>query len=167
MIQGLPKMDIGNYLLGIVKAVVPILRPWWIKWVYNARIIYPADHSRVDATRFTVSGKYWFWGNVKYVVFHQIGYEYYPQLSPIPDRTRKKWECVVDIGSQDPNKSYSIVLAVFVNEELNFLEDYFCQVHNNIEKNLNKPNYWVPFRIPEPQKLFHEIHRINVTPNAK
>jgi hypothetical protein len=81
-----------HYIYGIAKAAAPPLIPWVIKIVAHMRITYPEDNAIVRVGPVRVCGRYNFQCGLSFVLLYHSGSQYWPQGTPVFDRTRRTWE---------------------------------------------------------------------------
>ena len=81
-----------HYFYGIAKALAPPLIPWATKMVAHMRITHPEDNAIVTAGPIRVCGRYRFECGLSFVLLYHCGSQYWPQGSPVFDRTRHTWE---------------------------------------------------------------------------
>jgi hypothetical protein len=116
-------IDIGNYVFDLLKADFPFLWSRMLPRLSGVRITSPLDGATVYDKDVPAIGIYSHTFDLKYVLFHQVGYAYYPQGSPVFNSTRKEWAKKVTIG-EEPGKEYTITLAI-INEDIEELMNYY------------------------------------------
>ena len=81
-----------HYFYGIAKALAAPLIPWATKMVAHMRITHPEDNAIVTTGPVRVCGRYRFECGLSFVLLYHCGSQYWPQGSPVFDRTRHTWE---------------------------------------------------------------------------
>ena len=119
-------MALGSYFSGFAKAAFPIVWRWMLPTLSGMRITNPRDSSTVESDWVEVSGTYRFDLGLRFVLFHQIGHEFYPQGIPVLNVSRHEWNKEVHIGS-DTNKEHKIVLAA-LNDDVYTVVDYYSHL---------------------------------------
>src|SRR5205814_10112560 len=81
-----------HYVAGVLRAIVPPLVPWATSVLAGARITQPEDNDVVVVGKIPVSGIYRFECGLSFVLLHHYDNQYWPQGSPVLDRTRHTWK---------------------------------------------------------------------------
>jgi hypothetical protein len=104
-------MTIGQYVWGVLRAIIPYLRhPRVLSKFSGVRISRPLDHEIFKSNRIDVKGSYRRLLGMRLVLFRVIGNRFWPQGLAVVDPTHKTWEKDVFIGTQRGSQ-YDIVVA--------------------------------------------------------
>jgi len=111
-----------QYFLGIARAVAPPLIRWATRGLTRARITHPEDNEIVTVGAINVSGTYWCDCGLSFVLLHHYEHKYWPQGTPVLDRTRHAWHKDVYIKPPLDEKHYISIAAI--TEDIRPLLDY-------------------------------------------
>jgi hypothetical protein len=97
-----------HYVAGVLRAIVPPLVPWVTSVLAGARITQPEDNDVVIVGKIPVSGTYRFECDLSFVLLHHYDNKYWPQGSPVLDRTRHTWKKDVYVGPPVGRQTFCI-----------------------------------------------------------
>ena len=141
-----------HYITSIIRAVVPPLIPWATYILAHPRITNPEDNAIVTVGAIRVSGTYHFaCGLSSLVLLHHYDNKYWPQGSPVFDRTRHTWYKDISIKTRVAEK-HSISIAA-ITEDIRPLFNHYYQVGESTKQ-------WHPiilYRLPNGLTILHTI----------
>jgi len=140
-----------HYVAGVLRAIVPPLVPWATCVLARARITQPEDNDVVIVGKIPVSGIYHFECGLSFVLLHHYGNNYWPQGSPVLDRTRHTWKKDVHIGPPVDDKHFVSIAAI--TEDARPLFNHYYQVGESTGQ-------WNPitlYKLPNGLTILHTI----------
>ncbi len=146
-----------HYFVGVLKAVVPPLVPWATRALAGARITQPEDNDVVTVGKIAVSGTYRCECGLSFVLLHHYGNNYWPQGSPILDRTRHTWTKDVHIGPPLTEK-HSVSIASITEDAQPLFTHYY--------KIGESTGHWHPIVLYKLPNGLNILHTIRVQPKA-
>jgi hypothetical protein len=148
-------MPILHYVVGVLRAIVPPLVPWATSALAGARITQPEDNDVVTVGKISVSGTYRFECGLSFVLLHHYDNRYWPQGTPVLDRTRHTWKKDVYIGPPVDDKHFVSIAAI--TEDARPLFNYYYQVGESTKQ-------WDPIILYKLPKGLTILHSIRVQP---
>jgi hypothetical protein len=141
-----------HYIASIVRAVVPPLIPWATSVLAYPRITNPEDNDIVKVGAVRVSGTYRFaCGLSSFVLLHHYDNKYWPQGSPVLDRTRHTW--YKDVHVKTPVAEKQSISIAAITEEIRPLFNHYYQVGESTKQ--WHPIIW--YQLPKGLTLLHTI----------
>jgi hypothetical protein len=150
-------VNASQYTFGIIKAVVPPLLPWTARVLTQARITQPEDNDVVTVGAVKVSGTYRFDCGLSFVLLHQYGHEYWPQGTPVLDRTRRRWQ--KDVYICPPLAEKHLISSAAITEDIRPLFNYYYEVGKSTKQ-------WHPIPLYQLPNGIAILHTIRVQPRA-
>src|SRR5947207_15963384 len=148
-------MSLPHYLFGVPKAIAPPLIPWVVATIAHARITQPEDNAIVKVSPVRVSGTYRFQCGLSFVLLYHSGNQYWPQGTPVLDRTRHTWEKDVYIKAASSDRHFISIAAM--DEDARPLLSHYYQLGE-------AKHEWHPIVLYALPKGLTILHSIRVQP---
>jgi hypothetical protein len=152
-------MTVLEYFADIARAVAPPLIRAATCALAHARITQPEDNDTVTIGKVSVSGTYRCECGLSFVLLHHHDNNYWPQGSPVLDRTRHRWHKDIYINPPIGEKHYISIATI--TSDVRLLFNYYYHVGQSTKQ-------WTPIVLYQHQfpNGLTILHTIRVQPQA-